>query len=92
MQKQYNRKNISNSNIKCIMHSLLSLAKLFSQDFSDLIHKLILYQQEILKVKNIVTFCLSHLRDKRLKEIVKENATLKMWTMTGMSRIKKGQV
>ena len=78
MQKQYNRKNISNSNIKCIIHSFLSLGKLFPQDFSDLIHKLILYQQEILKVKNIVTFCLSHLRDKRLKEIVKENATLKM--------------
>ena len=48
MQKQYNRKNISNSNIKCIIHSFLSLGKLFPQDFSDLIHKLILYQQEIL--------------------------------------------
>ena len=48
MQKQYNQKNISNSNIKCIIRSFLSLGKLFSQDFSDLIHKLILYQQEIL--------------------------------------------
>ena len=36
----------------------------FSNIFSDLIHKLFLFQQEILKVENIVTLCLSHLRDK----------------------------
>ena len=37
----------------------------FPNIFSDLIHKLLLFQQEIFKVQNIVTHCLSHLTDRR---------------------------
>ena len=78
--------------IKCILYNFLILGIFFlSLHFSDLIRKIKLLKQEILKVQNIVTLFFSYLRNNSENNSESECNIKKTWTSTGIGRIEKNK-